>query len=74
MIEMERYFTAVTDGEIRSCEKMKRIADRILEDYACPGEYHFDAELASRHIEFIERFCKVPAGDVGAPLRLELFQ
>lgn len=74
MIEMERYFTAIIDGEIRSCEKMKRIADRILEDYACPGEYHFDAELASRHIEFIERFCKVPAGNVGAPLKLELFQ
>lgn len=74
MTYIEEYFTALLDGKIVACEKMKRIADRILYDMENPGEYHFDEEIANRHIEFIERFCKVPAGDVGAPLKLELFQ
>lgn len=74
MTYIDEYFTLLIDGKIRSCEKMKRIAERILTDKECPGEFHFDEEIANRHIDFIEKFCKVPAGDVGAPLKLELFQ
>ena len=72
MTFIEEYFTKVLDDV--SCEKMKRISERILTDLICPGEFHFDEELANSHIDFIERFCKVPAGKVGAPLKLELFQ
>ncbi len=39
-----------------------------------PGEYHFDFDIAKRHIDFIEKFCKIPSGRIGAPLKLELFQ
>lgn len=74
MIAFEEYFTALLDGKITACRKMKLQAERLLEAYYSPGKYHFDAELANRPIEFIERFCKIPSGKIGAPLRLELFQ
>ena len=74
MTAMEQYFTALLDGEINACDKMKRVSEMILDDLYAPGEFHFDEEIANYHIDFIERFCKVPAGNVGSPLSLELFQ
>lgn len=74
MTEFEQYFSGIGDGRIVACEKMKRIADTLMEKYLNPGEFHFDMEIANRHIEFIERFCKLPTGKLGQPLRLELFQ
>ena len=74
MTDFENYFTAITDGKITACEKMKRQADKLLKQYACPGEFHFDADAAKRHVEFIEKFCKLPTGKIGTPLKLELFQ
>lgn len=74
MTEFEQYFSGIGDGRIIACEKMKRIADTLMEKYLNPGEFHFDLEIANRHIEFIERFCKSPTGKLGQPLRLELFQ
>lgn len=74
MIELEKYFTSIADGKIVACEKMKRVSDMILEQYYNPGEYHFDLEIANSHIEFIERFCYVPAGDIGQRIVLEEFQ
>ena len=74
MTEFEQYFSGIGDGRIIACEKMKRIADTLMEKYLNPGEFHFDMEIANRHIEFIERFCKLPTGKLGQPLRLELFQ
>jgi phage terminase large subunit-like protein len=74
MSAFHEYFTAVYDGTIKSCEKMKRVAELLLEQAASPDEYHLDLDIANKHIEFIERFCKVPAGNVGVPLKFEPFQ
>ena len=74
MIEIEKYFSAVLDNKIPACEKLKQAADKILQDYAQPGRFHFDPELANRHINFIESVCKRPSGRLGMPLELELFQ
>lgn len=75
MTAFEEYFTAICDGKITACQKMKRIADRLLHDYQEPGQFHFDLAVAQRHVEFIERFCRVPTGKkMGQPLELELFQ
>ena len=68
------YYSAVVDGRITACEKLKKQADRILEAYACPDEFHFDADIAKHHIDFIEKFCKIPSGALGAPFILEPFQ
>lgn len=74
MSEFHDYFTSLYDGTINACEKMKRISEMLLEAAAFPGEYHFDIDIANRHIEFIETFCKVPVGSIGQPLKLEPFQ
>lgn len=74
MTEFELYFGSIVDGRIVACEKMKRIADILLNQYASPQEFHFDYEIAKKHIDFIEKFCKQPTGKIGTPLQLELFQ
>jgi len=74
MIEFERYFGGIVDGKITACDKMKRVSEILLERYLAPDRYHFDHRIAQRHTNFIERFCKLPSGKVGQPLRLELFQ
>ncbi len=74
MTEFEQYFTAIIDGKIMACEKMKRISELLLEQLYSPGQYHFDCDIAKRHTDFIERFCKIPSGKIGEPLELELFQ
>ena len=74
MIELEKYFGGIIDGKIVACDKMKRISEVIIERYLAPDEYHFDLEVANNRIGFIEAFCKQPSGEIGKPLRLQLFQ
>lgn len=74
MIEFEKYFGQIVDGKIVACDKMRRISEILLERYLAPDEYHFDADIAKRHTDFIEKFCKLPSGEIGQPLNLELFQ
>ena len=74
MTDFEKYFTGICDGKITACQKMQRIAERLLNDFYDPDEYHFDHAIAERHVRFIEKFCKLPSGDIGQPLKLELFQ
>ena len=74
MLEFEKYFADIADGKLVACEKMKQAADMLLTRFYAPDEYHFDPRIAKRHTDFIEKFCKVPSGKLGAPLKLELFQ
>lgn len=74
MTEFEQYFTQIADGRINACDKMKRMSDRLMEQFLNPGEFHFDYDIANRHTTFIEKFCKLPTGKLGTPLQLELFQ
>ena len=74
MIEFEEYFTGIYDGSIVACDKIKRASEILLDQYSQPGEFHFDAEMAKKHTDFIEKFCRVPSGRIGTPLKLQLFQ
>ena len=74
MTEMEDYFTQIYDGKIVACKKMRKISEILLDQLYMPNEYHFDYDIAKRHTEFIERFCYVPAGNIGERIKLELFQ
>lgn len=74
MTEFEQYFGAILDGRIVACDKMKRMSEKLIERYLAPDKYHFDYDIAKRHIDFIETFCKQPSGNIGQPLKLELFQ
>ena len=74
MSDLEKYCKQVLNGKIVACDKIKKVCEILLNQIYSPGEYHFDEELALRHINFIERFCKQPTGKLGTPLKLELFQ
>lgn len=74
MTEFELYFGSILDGKIPACDKMKRISDILLNQYVSPQEFHFDYDIAKKHIDFIEKFCKQPTGKIGTPLQLQLFQ
>lgn len=74
MVEFEEYFGGILNGKIVACEKMKTISYKLMEQYMNPGEFHFDHEIACKHIEFIEKFCHVPAGNIKTKIQLELFQ
>lgn len=68
------YGSAVVDGRINACDKIRRVYEQRLEAVQKPGKYHFDLDLAQPHIDFIQSFCKQSAGRKGAPLILEPFQ
>lgn len=74
MTEFELYFTQIYDGKITACYKMQKQSERLLNDFYQPGEFHYDHSIASRHTDFIEKFCKLPSGRANTPLQLELFQ
>ncbi|MEE1017859.1 MAG: terminase TerL endonuclease subunit [Acutalibacteraceae bacterium] len=74
MTDFEKYFTDILDGKIIACETMKRQSENLMNDFYCPKEFHFDIDIANRHIDFIETFCKQPSGKIGQPLKLQLFQ
>lgn len=74
MTELEKYCTDILDNKIIACHRMKQVSEMLLNNLHNPKEFHFDIDIANRHIEFIERFCKLPSGKLGAPFKLELFQ
>nr|WP_294682476.1 terminase large subunit [uncultured Anaerotignum sp.] len=74
MTEFEEYFGKIYDGRIVACDKMKRVSEMLLNRFVSPDEFHFDYEIAKRHTDFIELFCKQPSGNLGQPLKLQLFQ
>jgi len=74
LIEFEQYFGQILDGKIVACDKMKRMSEMLMERYLAPDQFHFDHRIAKRHTDFIETFCKLPSGNIGQPLQLELFQ
>jgi len=71
---LSTYFGGILDGSVTACEKMRLVAAKVMHDYEHPGLYHFDQQVAEKHTGFIERYCKLPSGKLGHPLKLELFQ
>lgn len=71
------YFGGIIAGDIVACEKMHKLARIVLDELdsgSKSGRWHFDERYAMKHVGFIERFCRLPSGRLGAPFLLELFQ
>ena len=71
------YFGSILSGGTEACEKMKQVARIVLDELdngSESGRWHYDERYAMKHVSFIERFCRLPSGKLGAPFRLELFQ
>ena len=74
-IEFEKYFLDIYNGKITACNKMRRQAENLLNAREYPDKYHFDYDIANKHIRFIEKFCCFPTGEkMGKPFEMELFQ
>lgn len=75
---IEEYYKKIVEyEEIVACRRIKQVYTMLYDKLKNPLKYKpyvFDEELANRPIEFIERFCKQSKGELGAPLKLELFQ
>ena len=68
------YYSKIQDGKIMAVDSVKRQYEILANNAEHPDKYHLDQDIANRHIDFIERFCKQSQGVMGAPLKLELFQ
>lgn len=74
---IREYFGGILGGDITSCAKMRKVAAHILRDMDNTDPlypYHFREEHAQKHVQFIERFCRLPSGRLGHDFELELFQ
>ena len=74
---VREYYNRIESGEIVTSRRVRAVYKRLIDemdanDTASP--YYFDEETGERPIEFIETFCKQSQGDLGAPLKLKLFQ
>ena len=73
--EAERYCDSILSGEIEACDKIKKLCrmlkPRFSDGYKC---WHYDPELATRPVRFIERFCCLPEGRPGTHFVMEPFQ
>ena len=69
------YLMGILDGSVIAGEKMKKLAEKMLtridEGYK---DWHYDADAATRPVEFIERFCYMPSGKLGVPFILEPYE
>lgn len=74
MSALKSYCTKILDGKINASEKIKVQSEKLLNDLAKPNEWHFDEKKANKHIDFIQKYCKIPSGNIGAPFILEEFQ
>lgn len=69
-----KYNEAIQSGKIVAGEKIKKVYKQLAKDCGRKKGYHFDAKRASKVIYFVESFCRQSKGDMGKPIKLELFQ
>ena len=73
--DAELYLMGCLDGSIVAGRRIKALAEKMLprirEGYK---RWRFDVDLATRPVEFIERFCKIPSGKLGQPFILEPYE
>ena len=70
-----KYWRAIESGKIPVPRKVRTVYKELAKDCKSKtGKYHFDIDLASRPIFFVETFCKQSKGAIGQPIKLQLFQ
>lgn len=73
--DAELYLMGCLDGSIVAGRRIKALAKKMLprirKGYR---SWRYDADTATRPVEFIERFCKIPSGKLGAPFILEPYE
>lgn len=74
--DAEKYLEACLDSTIVACNKIKKLAARILPEMRDGYRiWHYDPEYAIRPVRFIERFCRFTEGKMaGKPFILEPYE
>ncbi len=75
--DAERYLEGCLDGTHVVGRTIKRLAKKMLKEIAegCKGRWHYDPELATRPVRWIEKFCKIPSAEkAGQPFILEPYE
>lgn len=72
---IKEYYSKIESGEIIVGKKIKKIYSKLISEMDNKKlPFYFNEEKGERPIEFIERFCKQAEGEIGKPIKLELFQ
>lgn len=72
---IKEYINEIEKGNIIAGRKIIKIYKRLLEESKKESlPFYFDEEIGERPITFIETFCKQSEGEIGKPIKLELFQ
>lgn len=72
---IKEYINEIEKGNIIAGRKIIKIYKRLLEESKNESlPFYFDEEIGARPITFIETFCKQSEGEIGKPIKLELFQ
>lgn len=72
---LQDYTDKIKKGTIKAPKKVLTVYTRLEKERQDPDcEYYFDIDAGLRPIRFMESFCKLSKGALGAPLKLELFQ
>lgn len=72
---IKEYYSKINKGDIVVGKKIKKIYKKLIDEMDNVDlPYYFDENKGERPIEFIEKFCKQAEGEIGKPIKLELFQ
>lgn len=77
MTYIQEYYEKIMSGEIIACHRIKQQYSILMDKLKNPDKYYpwiFDEDSANDPIEFIETFCRQAQGQLGNPIKLELFQ
>ena len=73
--DAELYLMGCLDGSIVAGRRLKSLAEKMLPRIRNGyKEWRYDVDLATRPVEFIERFLKIPSGKLGVPFILEPYE
>lgn len=72
---IQEYLDQINNKNIIAGKKVIKIYSKLLEEAADETlPFYFDEKKGERPIQFIEAFCKQAEGEIGKPIKLELFQ
>ena len=73
--DAELYLMGCLDGSIVSGRRIKALAEKMLPRIRNGyKQWRYDVDAATRPVEFIERFLKIPSGKLGVPFVLEPYE
>lgn len=73
--DAELYLMGCLDGSIVAGRRLKALAKKMLPRIRNGyKQWRFDVDAATRPVEFIERFLKIPSGKLGVPFILEPYE